>query len=68
MVGHGHGCYAGHSNHEKSMAIIVMAMVVLTAVMTVTVVIDNQFEVLGAFISKNVVLLSVPCLLKMTSY
>ena len=50
------------------MAIIVMAMVVLTAVMTVTVVIDNQFEVLGAFISKNVVLLSVPCLLKMTSY
>ena len=64
----GHGCYAGHSNCEKSMAIIVMAMVVLTAVMTVTVVIDNQFEVLGAFISKNVVLLSVPCLLKMTSY
>ena len=68
MVGHGHGCYDGHSNREKSMAIIVMAMVVLTAVMTVTVVIDNQFEVLGAFISKNVVLLSVPCLLKMTSY
>ena len=68
MVGHGHGCYAGHSNREKSMAIIVMAMVVLTTVMTVTVVIDNQFEVLGAFISKNVVLLSVPCLLKMTNY
>ena len=64
----GHGCYHGPSNREKSMAIIVMAMVVLTAVMTVTVVIDNQFEVLGAFISKNVVLLSVPCLLKMTSY
>ena len=42
----GHGCYAGLSNREKSMAIIVMAMVVLTAVMTVTVVIDNQFEVL----------------------
>ena len=50
-----------------SMAIMIMAMVVLTAAMTVTV-IGNQFVVVRVFISTNVMLLSISCLLKMTNH
>ena len=54
-------------DHEMSMAIMIMAMVVLTAAMTVTV-IGNQFVVVRVFISTNVMLLSISCLLKMTNH
>ena len=58
----------GHAgDHEMSMAIMIMAMVVLTAAMTVTV-ISHQFVEVRVFISTNVMLLSISCLLKMTNH